>query len=220
MTIRRYRRSQPEPQLALMVRAFPACRQQRPSWPGPSASASPAEAARLYRRWRDTTAFSSWPGREIPGPARACWRTSRRPVRASAWTAAARVRTPGRDRGDSAVECPPPARPRPAAPGGGSPGCRLVTRPSSSQRHHTPSASVNSANAVISASARAATGCGLRCVSWVKTRAGQGGQRAAARTGHRRAARWPCAAPGHLPPGHQRHNGPERHERPPRHTRL
>src|SRR5258708_25646968 len=31
ITIRRYRRSQPEPQLTLMVRAFLACRWQRPS---------------------------------------------------------------------------------------------------------------------------------------------------------------------------------------------
>jgi len=165
MTIRRRRRSQPEPQLALMVRAFLACRRQRPSWPGPSPQPHRRKPQDRHRRWRDTTAFSFWPGRGIPVPARACWRTSRRRACPSTWSATAGLLTPGRDRGDSAAEWSSPAPPRPAAPGGSSRGCRLVTRPSSSQRHHTPSTSVNSANAVMSASARAATGCGFRCVS-------------------------------------------------------
>jgi hypothetical protein len=134
MTIRRYWRSQPEPQLALMVRAFPVCRRQRPSWPGPSPQPHRRKPQDCHRRWRDITAFSCWPGPGIPVPARACRRTSRRRARASTPTVAAGVLAPGRDRGDSAVECPSPAPPRPAAPGCGSPGCRLVTRPSSSQR--------------------------------------------------------------------------------------
>jgi hypothetical protein len=48
-------------------------------------------------------------------------------------------------------------------------GWRLITSPSWSHRHHWPSASVNSANAVMSESDVAETGCLIMCVSWLKT---------------------------------------------------